>query len=100
MDDWKQFLYYNYIATQFYPWLIKNNIEFPVVVFLDGYSSHMTLPLSQFCKEHKIEIIALYPNSTHLLQPLDVAVIHPLKIQWTKALHTWRIDNADQRLRK
>ena len=78
--------FYKYISGQFYPWLIKNKIEFPVVLFVDGHSSHLTLELAQFCKEKKIELIALYPNATHILQPLDVAVFHPLKHSWKKVI--------------
>lgn len=42
--------FYDYVTTQFYTWLVKNNIEFPVLLFVDGHVSHLTLPLAQFCK--------------------------------------------------
>lgn len=78
--------FYQYVSTKFYPWLVNNNIEFPVVLYVDGLTSHMTLALSQFCKEKQIELIALYPNATHIIQPLDVAVFHPLKSKWKKVV--------------
>ena len=80
----------DYITTKFHPWLVENRIKFPVILYLDGHSSHMTLALSQFCKANQIELIALYPNATHVLQPLDVAVFHPLKAKWKKAVSEWR----------
>ncbi|XP_066588079.1 uncharacterized protein [Prorops nasuta] len=65
--------FYMYVKTKFYPWLVKNNIEFPVILYVDGHVSQLTLPLSKCCKQNKIELIALYPNATHIMQPLDVA---------------------------
>ncbi|XP_076664940.1 LOW QUALITY PROTEIN: uncharacterized protein LOC143367200 [Andrena cerasifolii] len=100
--------FYGYITTQFYPWLVKllrpdiglPNIQFPVVLFLDGHVSHLTLDLSQFCKAKQIELIALYPNATHVLPPLDVAVFHPLKAKWKSIVGEWRVENAGQRMRR
>ncbi|XP_008178159.1 uncharacterized protein LOC103307706 [Acyrthosiphon pisum] len=76
--------FYEYIAIIFVPHLIDSNIPRPVVVFLDGHSSHLSLRLSKFCRENGLILITLYPNSTHILQPLDVAVFGPLKSSWKK----------------
>jgi hypothetical protein len=38
------------------------------------------------CNELKIEVIALYPNATRILQPADVAVFRPVKMYWRKAV--------------
>lgn len=38
------------------------------------FQSHITLHLSNFCREKQIIIVALYPKTIHLLQPLDVSV--------------------------
>ncbi|KAJ8931362.1 hypothetical protein NQ314_015729 [Rhamnusium bicolor] len=72
--------FYEYITGVFYPWLIESKIQFPIVLYLDGHVSHLTLPLSEFCMKKRIELVALYPNSTHFLQPMDVALIHPLNL--------------------
>ena len=42
------------------------------------------------CEENNIKFIALPPNSTHLMQPLDVAYFRPMKAQWRKILTTWK----------
>lgn len=59
--------FFEYIANIFYPWLISSNIELPVILYVDGHSFHMTMPLSNFCNKKGIILIALYPNSTHIL---------------------------------
>jgi len=40
--------FYEYVANVFYLWLKTNNIIFPVVLFMAGHSSHLTLPSSNF----------------------------------------------------
>ncbi|XP_050064281.1 uncharacterized protein LOC126553153 [Aphis gossypii] len=85
--------FFEYMANIFLPHLIQSNISRPVIIFLDGHSSHLSLHLSKFCRENGLILIALYPNSTHILQPLDVAVFGPLKSSWKKTVKQWRIDN-------
>ncbi|XP_055714403.1 uncharacterized protein LOC129808656 [Phlebotomus papatasi] len=93
-------LFFEYVANHFYPWLQSQGIELPVVLYLDGHSSHVTLELSKFCREKGIELIRLYPNATHLMQPLDTAFFAPLKIQWTKALCKWKMSNDWTKLKR
>ncbi|KAJ8971663.1 hypothetical protein NQ314_000588 [Rhamnusium bicolor] len=76
--------FYEFVANIFHPWIVANNVKVPVALFVDGHSSHLTMELSNFCVENQIELIALYPNATHILQPLDVSVFHPLKNGWKK----------------
>jgi len=54
--------------------------EKPVMLVLDGHGSHTNDPaLLEMCKENHVELILLIPHATHLLQPLDVSVMKPLK---------------------
>ena len=46
--------FYEYVANVFYPWIINEKITLPIILFVDGHSSHLTLPLSEFCEEHII----------------------------------------------
>ena len=69
------------------------NIERPVILYVDGHSSYLTLPVVKFFQENEIELLALYPNATHILQPLDVSLFHPLKEQYAKVLREWKVEN-------
>lgn len=77
----------------FYPFLCEQGAEFPVVVFVDGHTSHFSFDISEFCTEKKIVLIALYPNATHIIQPMDVAVFGPLKKKWRHAVHNWKFQH-------
>lgn len=92
--------FYEYVTNVFVPWLDKQKIERPILLFIDGHVSHMTLHLSQFCSNNGIELFALYPNSTHLIQPMDVAVFKPLKQFWRKSVRDWHLKNHGKKLRK
>ena len=59
------------------------------MLFVDGYKSRLTYQLSVLCNKLKIEIIALYPNATRIMQPADVAVFRPVKMCWQKAMRDW-----------
>ena len=57
-----------------------------MVLFVDDHKSHLTYKLSVLYNKLKIEIVALYPNVTRILQPADMAVFRPLKMYWRKAV--------------
>ncbi|KZC14197.1 hypothetical protein WN55_06628 [Dufourea novaeangliae] len=52
-------------------------IQFPIIMYMNGHSSHTTLALSDFCITKQIELVSLYPNITHTMQPMDVAMFLP-----------------------
>lgn len=45
-------------------------------------------------------MICLFPNTTHILQPLDVSVFAPLKAKWKSTVHQWRVDNDGKEICK
>ncbi|KAL5499318.1 hypothetical protein EMCRGX_G010708 [Ephydatia muelleri] len=85
--------FYDYISQVFEPWLTANHVPRPVLVYADGHKSHLSLEIAEFCREKRILLVALYPNSTHLLQPLDVSVFKSLKNLWTTAKNLWKASN-------
>lgn len=82
-------IFYEYIANSFHKWILENEIPKPVLVFVDGHKSHMTMALSEFCENHGIILYALPPNTTHILQPADVSVFKPLKTEWKITVRHW-----------
>lgn len=86
--------FYEFIANIFHPFLLQNNIKLPVILFVDGHKSHLTYQLSTLCSDLQIILIALYPNSTRILQPADVAAFRPLKEGWKRGVFEWRKQNC------
>lgn len=96
----KSELFFEYISNIFHPHLVNENIEFPIILFVDGHKTHMTYELSVLCSKLEIILIALYPNSTRILQPADVACFKPLKNAWKLAVLKWRRHNPLVQLNK
>lgn len=87
-------VFFEYMINAFIQWVSREKIKLRIIVFCDGHRSHMTYKLCTFCGDKEIELIALHPNATHILQPLDVSIFRPLKINWTKCVHEWKMDRA------
>jgi hypothetical protein len=90
--------FYEYVANVFDPWLLSQQVERPVILFLDGHKSHLSVELSTFCSEKQIILYSLLPNATHILQPADVAIFAPMKKRWRQIVHEWQLANANQSL--
>ena len=65
-------------------------LEGPIALIGDNLGSHCSLSIPKYCNIHNIRFICLPPNSTHLCQPLDVAVFRPAKTEQKDILDTWR----------
>lgn len=72
-----------YITNVFHPYLIREKIQLPIIYFVDGHRSHTTFETAEECIKLGIILISLYANSTHILQPADVAIFRSLKASWT-----------------
>lgn len=61
------------------------------VLIGDNLSSHFTEFVLTECEQYNIKFCCLPANSTHLLQPLDVAFYGPLKKYWRQILDEWKM---------
>ena len=61
------------------------NIEGPKLLILDGHGSHLSIDSIDLCRRKNIHMYCLSPHTTHVFQPLDVVIFHPLKahFNWT-----------------
>lgn len=86
-------VFFEYMSNHFNNYLDAKNLQRPVILFVDGHRTHLSPEVSTFCSENQIVLIAIRPNSTHLLQPADVSVFRPLKAGWSVIARKWRIDH-------
>lgn len=86
-------VFYEYISNVFYKHLVNTKVQFPVILFIDGHSTHLTFEVSKLCRRLNIILNALYPNSTRIFQPADVSAFKPIKSLWKKRVLDWRREN-------
>ncbi|XP_060602883.1 uncharacterized protein LOC132755959 [Ruditapes philippinarum] len=58
----------------------------PVLLIMDNHDSHISIPVVEKAIAENIVLLGLPGHSTHILQPLDVNIISPLKDAYTKTL--------------
>ena len=56
------------------------------VLLLDGHSSHHTLELIEYAREHNIVLLGYPPHCTHALQGLDVVCFARMKDAWKSSI--------------
>ena len=59
----------------------------PLLLLVDGHSSHYHPESIHFAKDHDIIIFCLPPHTTHEAQPLDVSFFSPMKDNWSDVCH-------------
>lgn len=81
-------IFEEWFSTTLLSW--AKSVDGEKVVIGDNVSSHFSKRVFELCAKHNIKFVCLPPNSTHLLQPLDVAFFSPLKTAWRNILNTWK----------
>jgi hypothetical protein len=78
--DWIEMMFLvriNYLRQKF-------AYEGPVIVLVDGHSTHVTPWAIAFCGANRIILVRLVPHSSHISQPLDICVFEIFKILYRK----------------
>ena len=63
----------------------------PVILFFDGHSSHLALSMIVKARGAGVDLFTLPSNTSHILQPLDVAVYGPMKTAWKEILQDCKL---------
>ncbi|XP_072395014.1 uncharacterized protein [Diabrotica undecimpunctata] len=92
--------FYEYIGNVLYKYLVAKNNNFPVILFVDGHKTHLTIQTSKLCSKLQIILVALYPNATKIIQPADIAAFKPLKANWNRAVLKFRRENSNSVITK
>ena len=95
-----------WITTElFYGWLANHFVAHippsrPVVLLVDGHSTHIDIEISKFCQQNDIFLYCLPAHSSHITQPLDVGFYGPLKQSWRKAVTDYATENFGKSVTK
>ena len=69
---------------------VASKLPGPTVLIGDNLGSHFSHDVIEATLRHDIRFITMPPSSTHVCQPLDVAVFRTLKLNWRKILDDYR----------
>ena len=58
------------------------------VLFVDGHAAHEELSSLQALQKCCVDVVELHPHSSHLTQPLDVAVFKPWRDSLRKVCYS------------
>ena len=92
--------FFDYIINIFNVWLNLKEITKPIILFVDGHKTHLTLQISTFCEENGIILYLLPPNTTHILQPADVGPFRSLKAFWRQEVRQFQRENVNEVVRR
>jgi 4-hydroxybenzoate polyprenyltransferase len=67
-----------WLQKVFLPRTATRGQETRLLIF-DGHGSHATNEFMYCCYEHNVQLLYLPPHTSHVLQPLDLAIFGPLK---------------------
>ena len=72
-------IFKQFLEDHFIPFLPQRKPDEYALLLYDGHASHISMPLIDLAKEHRIILFVLPPHTSHVLQPLDVGLFKPLK---------------------
>ena len=78
-----QELFANWFSSHFLRHAVSSR---PLLLILDGHTSHYTLDLVQSALEHGVVLFLLPPHTTADSQPLDISCFGPLTLYTRKEL--------------
>ncbi|XP_015114565.1 uncharacterized protein LOC107039464 [Diachasma alloeum] len=76
----------DYVIKSFHPWCLKENVQFPVIIFTHSQKHHVTAELHEFCVKNEIIIYSLPLHSTGMMRRFDSAVLKPLRNFWKRKI--------------
>lgn len=90
-------IFFNYMSKILIPGL---GPERPVLIIYDGHSTHVDSKVVSLALDNSVTIMKLPAHTSHLLQPLDLAVFKSLKTIWDKNLVKYQRQNVGVKLHK
>lgn len=76
----------------FHDWFFHHFLSYapscrPLLLLMDGHSSHFCPEMIRMAAEEKVILFILPPHTTQICQPLDKGVFSALKSNWKKVCH-------------
>ena len=86
-------LFHSWLENGFNESIVERCVKKPVLLLIDGAKCHILIQAGEFCKENNIILYTLYPNTTHLIQPLDLVLMNIVKTNYQSEVRHWLKEN-------
>ena len=84
-------VFQNYLTKHFmkYSNISSGSATEPSLILYDGHRSHISLALTDWAKRNNVILFVLPPHTSHLTQPLDVAIFSPFKTMFNRECQSY-----------
>ena len=88
-SGWQDADSFKAFVEKFTDFVKEKGIQKPVILFLNGYKSHLTYEAVITARERGVVLYLLHGNSTHIIQPWDMGIFSQMKGAWSEAVARW-----------
>lgn len=89
-------VFVKWLQNVFVPAADARNVKKPVLLLIDGHSTHVTYEASSICIANGKELYCLLEHASHILQPLDLRLFNTLKTNWRQAVCDWQSEHVGE----
>ncbi|CAG2184852.1 unnamed protein product [Mytilus edulis] len=93
-------LFLTWLRETFLPHIKARKVSLPVVLFVDGHSTHISLEANEFSRRENFVMYCLQQHASHIMQPLDLCLFSSLKYNWRKSVRTYQMENPGETVTK
>lgn len=93
-------LFCDWLTSVFIPAVDERQVKRPLLLLVDGHSTHITLQASDICLANGIVLYCLLEHASHVMQPLDLRLFSVLKESYKQSVRQWQVDNIGQMVTK
>ncbi|XP_053403149.1 uncharacterized protein LOC123555840 [Mercenaria mercenaria] len=90
----------NWLENVFIPGINERKVKKPVLLLIDGHSTHITMDASDICLQNGIELYCLLEHASHVMQPLDLRLFSALKKSWKQSVRDWQSEHIGEYVTK
>ncbi|CAC5358555.1 unnamed protein product [Mytilus coruscus] len=89
-------LFYTWVRDHFISAIQDRKVKRPVILLVDGHTSHISLETAQLCKSENVILYCLLEHASYILQPCDVTLFGPLKKHWRDSVRDYQFKNPGE----
>ena len=93
-------LFFTWLKEVFLPEINRRQVKRPVLLLVDGHTTHTKLESSKLCSQENIILYCLLEHSSHIMQPLDLRLFSALKESWKFSVRAFQMEHPGELVTK